>query len=100
MLKDGPADDFVLGGEKPLTYTQVRRMCEQIQRDTEFTERITPIRFRATVLTDIYDQTKDIKQAQRTAGHTTVAMTLKYYVKGRGDEQEAVGAVERTYRGA
>lgn len=99
MLKDGSADDFVLGGEKPLTYTQIRRMCERIRRDTEFTERITPIRFWTTALPDIYDQTKDIKQAQHAAGHTTAAVTLKYYVKGCGDEQEAVGAVERTYRG-
>jgi hypothetical protein len=49
------------------------------------------------VLTDIYDQTKDIKQAQAAAGHTTATMTLKYYVKGRSGMHEATSAVERAY---
>ena len=56
--------EFLFGGTKPLTYTQVRRMCQRIQRETGFTESITPIRFRTTVLADLYDQTND----QRYAG--------------------------------
>ena len=54
-VKEG---EFVFGGTKPLTYTQVRKMCDRIKRDTGFEENITPIRFRTTVLTDLYDQTK------------------------------------------
>lgn len=96
-LTPGKADEFVLGGEKPLSYTQVRRICNRIQRDTGFSERITPRRFRTTVLTDIYDQTHDIKQAQAAAGHTTSAMTLKHYVKGRGTASEAAAAIDRLY---
>lgn len=88
---------FLFGGDKPLSYTQVRRMCQRIQRETGFTERITPIRFRTTVLTDLYDQTKDIKLAQAAAGHTTSAMTLKYYVKGRETSSEASAAVDKLY---
>ena len=38
----GEADEFVLGGSSPLSYTQVRRMCERIRKDTGFTEKITP----------------------------------------------------------
>lgn len=57
--------------------------CGRIKRDTGFTENITPIRFRTAVVTDLYDQTKDIKPAQAAAGHTTSVMTLRYYVKGR-----------------
>lgn len=56
-----------------------------------------PIRFRTTVLTDLYDQTKDIKLAQTAAGHTTPAMTLRYYVKGRETHTDATAAVERAY---
>ena len=82
-LNEGNKNDFICGGTKPLSYTQVRRMCERIQKDIDFPEKITPIRFRTTVLTDIYDLTKDIKLAQAAAGHTTSAMTLKHYVKGR-----------------
>ena len=90
---------FLFGGDKPLSYTQVRKMCQRIQRDTGFTESITPIRFRTTVLTDLYNQTKDIKLAQSAAGHTTSAMTLKYYVKGRETSSEAAAAVDRLYAG-
>lgn len=50
-LTPGEADEFVLGGSSPLSYTQVRRMCERIQKDTGFSEKITPKRFRTTVLT-------------------------------------------------
>ena len=57
-------------------------MCERIQSDTGFSERITPIRFRTTVLTDMYDQTKDMKQTQQAAGHANVSTTMKHYVKG------------------
>lgn len=90
---------FLFGGDKPLSYTQVRKMCQRIKRDTGFSENITPIRFRTTVLTDLYDQTKDIKLAQAAAGHTTSAMTLKYYVKGRETSSEAVIAVDQLYAG-
>jgi len=91
------ADKFLLGGDNPLSYTQVRRMCERIKKDIDFDENITPIRFRTTVLTDLYDQTKDIKLAQAAAGHTTSAMTLKYYVKGRESNSRATAAVDQAY---
>jgi len=97
MLGDGEPDEFIIGGKKPFSYTQVRRMCERIQRDTQFEEKVTPVRFRTTVLTDIYSQTKDIKQAQEAAGHTTAAMTLKYYVKGRGNTNDTASAIEHAY---
>lgn len=96
-LIPGEPEEFVLGGSKPLSYQQVKRMCERIQKDTGFSEKITPIRFRTTVLTDLYDQTKDIKLAQAAAGHTTSAMTLRYYVKGRHDVLQANTAIENAY---
>lgn len=82
-LTPGAPDDFVCGGKEPLSYTLVRRMNERIAQQIEFNGTIVPRRFRTTVLTDLYDQTKDIKQTQAAAGHTTSAMTLKHYVKGR-----------------
>ena len=96
-LVRGKDSDFVIGGNKPLSYTQVRRMCERIQKDLEFDDKITPIRFRTTILTDIYDQSKDIKLAQAAAGHTTAAMTLKYYVKGRSTDGQVSGALDKAY---
>lgn len=71
----------MVGGDAPFSYTQVRRMCGRIQKDMRFEQRIIPNRFRTTVLTDLYDSTKDIKQTQAAAGHTTAAMTLRHYVQ-------------------
>lgn len=96
-LTPGNAKEFVLGGLNPLSYQQVKKMCERIQKDTGFDEKITPIRFRTTVLTDLYDVTKDVKLAQAAAGHSTSAMTLRYYVKGRQNVLQANTAIENTY---
>ena len=96
-LNRGAAEDNILGGREPLTYTQTRRMCERIQKNTGFEESITPRRFRTTVLTDLYDATKDIKQAQAAAGHTTAAMTLKHYVKGRQERTNTAVPIASAY---
>ena len=96
-LMRGADDEYVIGGKNPMSYTQVRRMCERIQKDTGFEDKITPIRFRTTVLTDIYDRTKDVKAAQAAAGHTTSAMTLKHYVKGRNTAASTANAIDEAY---
>lgn len=96
-LADASSDGYLFGGDKPLSQMQVRRMLNRIKRDTGFSENITPRRFRTTVLTDLYDQTKDIKLTQAAAGHTTPTMTLKHYVKGRETSCQATAAVERAY---
>lgn len=90
-------DDFILGGEKPLSYQQIKLMCGRIKRDTNFTENVTPIRFRTTVLTDMYDLTQDMKQTQQAAGHANVATTMKYYIKGRGEHANTAIPVATAY---
>ncbi len=82
-LVPGKPGDFVCGERTPYSYTQVRHMRTRIAKDIDFTTGITPARFRPTVLTDIYEQTKDVKKTQAAAGHTTAAMTFKHYVNGR-----------------
>lgn len=74
--ESGKKHAFIIGGDKPLSYQQIRRMRGRIKKDTGFNDDIVPRRFRTTVLTDLYDQTKDIKQTQAAAGHTTADMTL------------------------
>lgn len=96
-LTPGRADEFVLGGCTPLSYSNARRMRERIRRETGFSEKITPMRFRTTVLTDLYDRTKDIKLTQAAAGHTTADMTLKHYVKGRENVVQSATAIESLY---
>lgn len=96
-LEVGAPEEFVLGGKAPLSYSMMQRMCERIQKEIGFDEKITPRRFRTTVLTDLYDATKDVKQVQSAAGHTTAAMTFKHYVKGRGETQNTATPVASAY---
>lgn len=95
-LTPGQPNEFVVGG-KPLSYSQVRKMCGRIQREIGFDGKITPIRFRTTVLTDQYDQSHDIKAVQAAAGHATADMTLKHYVKGRKKENSAPYVPDELY---
>lgn len=88
---------FILGGERPYSYTQVRKACERVKRDIGFSENITPIRFRTTVLTDIYDQTKDIELTKQSGGHSNTSTTLKYYVKGRQTCSSSTKAIDSLY---
>ena len=48
-------NDFIFGGDAPLSYTQLCRMLNRIRKDIGFEETVVPQRFRTTVLTDIYD---------------------------------------------
>ena len=96
-LEPGADDDFVFGGDKPLSYQKVKRMCLRIKRDTGFDENITPIRFRTTVLTDIYDQTKDVKTAQAAAGHASPTMTMRRYAKGRDGVSRSSSVIDQVY---
>ena len=93
----GKPDDFVVGGSFMLSYTQVRRMCRRIAKETGFDEEITPRRFRTTLATDIADATHDLHLVQASFGHTTPAMSLKYYVKGRNTSVDAAVALAGVY---
>ena len=96
-IPDTPPNQYILGGDTALSYQQVRRMCERIQQDTGFSEKITPIRFRTTVLTDMYDQTKDLKQTQQAAGHANASTTMKHYIKGRYEHTNTAVPVAAAY---
>lgn len=97
FMVPGEADEFLVGDDKIQSYQLVKDMCKRIRNDIGFEESITPRRFRTTVLTDIYDATKDIKQTQAAAGHTTAAMTLKHYVKGREEKDDTALAIAKVY---
>lgn len=97
FMVPGAADEFLVGDDKIQSYQLVKDMCKRIRNDIGFEESITPRRFRTTVLTDIYDATKDIKQTQAAAGHTTAAMTLKHYVKGREEKADTASAIAKVY---
>lgn len=96
-LPEGEPEEFLFGGQRPLSYQQIRRMRTRIKKDIQFDDDIVPRRFRTTVLTDLYDATKDIKQTQAAAGHTTAEMTLRHYVKGRHREGNTAAPVANCY---
>ncbi|MCI9552946.1 MAG: site-specific integrase [Acutalibacter sp.] len=93
----GAPDEFVIGGQEPISCQQVWRMREQIAKDIDFDEKITPKRMRPTVLTDLYNKTKDVKLVQAAAGHTTAAMTMKHYVNPRENVIKAGWVIESVY---
>ena len=97
FLPETAPDEYIIGGKKPLSYQQVKKMCERIQRDTSFSEKITPMRFRTTVLTDMYDQTKDLKQAQQAAGHASATTTMKHYIQGRSEHKNTAAPIAALY---
>ncbi len=72
-------------------------MRKRIRGNAVFDEGIVPRRFRTTVLTDLYDETMDIRQTQAAAGHATPVMTQKHYVKGRRERIDTATPVAGRY---
>lgn len=97
LPKRGRDEDFVIGGENPVSYTKLRGMRKRIAQAIGFTESITPRRFRTTVATDISAMTHDLKLVQQMLGHATPQMTLKHYDKGRSTAIDAANVIGECY---
>lgn len=97
LPEPGQPEEFVIGGPKPVSYTQLRGIRKRVNLDTRFGETITPRRFRTTVATDISAATHDLKLVQQMLGHATPQMTLRYYDKGRSGAIDASKAIEKCY---
>ena len=95
--KAGSPKDFVIGGARPVSYTELRNIRKRIASDTKFPEPIVPRRFRTTVATDISATTHDLKLVQQMLGHSTPQMTLKHYNKGRSQAIDASNAIQKCY---
>lgn len=93
----GQPKEFVIGGKKAITYTQLRGIRKRVNWQTGFGETITPRRFRTTVATDISAMTHDLKLVQKMLGHSTPQMTLKHYDKGRSRTVDASDAIGKCY---
>lgn len=92
-----PPNKLLFGGDKPYRHWDVVQMRRRITADIGLDQLISARRFRATVLTDIYDTSKDIKLTQRLAGHTNPNMTLQHYVKGRQPKQDTAKLIADRY---
>ena len=97
LSERGNDENFVIGGEQPISYTQLRGIRKRVNWDTHFGETITPRRFRTTVATDISAETHDLKLVQMMLGHATPQMTLKHYDKGRFGAIDASNAIGKCY---
>lgn len=97
LPEPGAPDEFVIGGESPVTYTQLRQIRKRINWETKFGETIVPRRFRTTVATDISAKTHDLKLVQRMLGHANPQTTLKHYDKGRATSVDASEAIKECY---
>lgn len=97
LPEPGRPDEFVVGGERAVSYTQLRGIRKRVNLDTHFGETITPRRFRTTVATDISAMTHDLKLVQQMLGHATPQMTLKHYDKGRSGAIDASQAIGKCY---
>ena len=96
-LPGGNPKDFVLGGRTPLSHGQVRTIHRQLNNMPDIAEHVNSIKFRTTVLTDIYDRTKDVKATQAAAGHADPALTMRYYAKGRGGSDLSASSIASAY---
>lgn len=97
FVEPGQPNEFIVGGKRPVSYTQLRGIRKRINWDTHFGETITPRRFRTTVATDISAMTHDLKLVQQMLGHATPQMTLKHYDKGRSRTVDASNAIGKCY---
>lgn len=92
-------EGFLFGGEAPVTYGAFRGIWRRIERQIDL-HGATGYTFRHTVLTDLYNATKDVKTTQQYAGHSTPDMTMRRYVHGRQENlQSAARALDDLYDG-
>lgn len=83
-IPDGDPENFVIGGENPLSYTMCRHMCQRIAKDIGYDGKIIPRRFRTTVASDLYAVTHDEKLVQNSLGHSKHSATaMNHYIESR-----------------
>ena len=96
-LTEAPSEDFIFGGKEPLRYQAFRDVWKRIRGQIDICG-ATGYTFRHTVLTDLYDATKDVKTTQRYAGHSNPDMTMRRYVHGREEcSQEVARRLDQMY---
>lgn len=98
LLSPVAKDKWLIGGEQPLSYTAVKRMCTRIAREICSPVAIVPRRFRATCATDVYEKTHDLKLLQQAGGWASPTIPLKHYAKGRQTTQAASVALASLYQ--
>ena len=95
----GQPEEFVVSGEKPMSYTQVCHLRKRIAKDIGYDGTIVPRRFRTTVASDLYAATHDEKLVQRMLGHAKYSTTaMDHYIETRAGIDTAGNIVASVYR--
>lgn len=95
-IKTGQSeDDFLFGGEKPLTKSAFRRRWQAYQKETGVD--FTPHQLRHAYATILYDAGIDEKVAQGLMGHSTIALTRDIYTHVRQSRLDSAAASLNQY---
>lgn len=89
-LPDGPPEDFLFSGQKPMSMMVFQRRWAKYQKETGIT--CTAHQLRHSFATLLYDAGVDTKQAQDILGHTTEAMTKDVYTHIRDSRRQSAAA--------
>lgn len=89
-LPDGPPDDFLFSGEKPMSMMVFQRRWARYQKETNIT--CTAHQLRHSFATMMYDADVDVKQAQYILGHASEAMTRDVYTHIRDSKRQSAAA--------
>ena len=78
----GKPDEFIIGGERPISYQQYKRMFRKIQ-DAFDLSGYTAHDFRDTYATEWHEHGMSMDGIAKMLGHANSAVTEKHYVKFR-----------------
>ena len=82
LLTAGKPDEFIIGGERPISYQQYKRMFRKIQ-DAFDLSGYTAHDFRDTCATEWHEHGMSMDGIAKMLGHANSAVTEKHYVKFR-----------------
>ena len=91
MVKDMSPDDFIFGGEKPLTVTQIRKRMDKYTQSIG--HRFTNHQLRHAFAKLLYKAGVDVKTSQRLLRHADIQTTMNIYTEF--DEEVTQASVEK-----
>lgn len=87
QLPEGPPEDFLFSGPKPMSMMVYQRRWARYQKETGIT--CTAHQLRHSFATMMYDADIDVKQAQYILGHASEAVTRDIYTHIRDSKRQS-----------
>lgn len=94
-LPDGPLEDFIFSGEKPMTMMVFQRKWNKFRAETGIT--CSAHQLRHSYATMLYNAGIDVKQAQDLLGHANEAVTMDIYTHIRDSKRQAAADALNQY---